>query len=719
MNLETNHKSNRFALKNKGVFVFLFYLMVFVLILFPGRHGIGNFWDWSFPYFSDQLKNLSWQNFFSWSGSNLGMPLGYQTDYFFRFLETGLGWIRIPAEYSLFIIICSSLATTAFGIFLIVSKTLKKGLFWPIIIGAVTTINSAILYKLVAGHLGYLVSLPVFVFLVYYVLFKFKTNFRSGVTLGLLLALCGTQIQFFVFTALFLIVYFIFNRDKLRLITLAPLVLLPILINLPWLTNYLFGVNNFSKVTSQAAAGAFNDLSTASLPYIVALIFSKATFIKYFFPKIAFGYFALFSLGTYALLIYSLVKKKLTKQSWLLVVLAIIFTVLNTGFFNRNGLLFSPMLREVGHFSPLVIMFLAITLAAVLPENRIFKKIIYGYLLIFIILSGYTINRYLPTTDYVAARSDFQVFEKFNQANPNSSRVLTYPFFGQYSFNRQPITIIKNQPVDNTGHDNFSLYANLDIINQYPNNVMDLKTTPQYKFLQNYDLNIWRDLGVRYIYDYSKIYQSNFNNYAPAEVYDNNLNIIKSDPNFITKIEQANPGQLTKVADGIYEIENSLPKIFADQGELVFQKINPTAYRIHLSGITTQTQLTFMENYHPGWKLINAPENISTLDSSCSQAGIWNSPKVVECQPTSGILSGAEFKTNQVVGEDSHQTVRDFANGWTINPDEGGSLDLILYFTPQDELLVSEIISYLMIIVAVVYLVAVNIFCKRKELENV
>jgi hypothetical protein len=57
---------------------------------------------------------------------------------------------------------------------------------------------------------------------------------------ALFIALGGIQLQFFVFLFIFYIIYLIAYKYRLRLSHIIVLIV-PIVINLPWLTNFLIG----------------------------------------------------------------------------------------------------------------------------------------------------------------------------------------------------------------------------------------------------------------------------------------------------------------------------------------------------------------------------------------------------------------------------------------------------------------------------------------------
>src|SRR5690349_7970965 len=81
---DTDNKVLRLS-RNHIALVGLAYLLTFVVFFLGIRHGVGQYWDWSFPYFRDQMDTLFTNKDSAWVSANMGSPLGYSTDYFLRF----------------------------------------------------------------------------------------------------------------------------------------------------------------------------------------------------------------------------------------------------------------------------------------------------------------------------------------------------------------------------------------------------------------------------------------------------------------------------------------------------------------------------------------------------------------------------------------------------------------------------------------------------------
>jgi hypothetical protein len=182
--------------------VFAAYLGVFVIFFWGTHGGLGQFWDWSFPYFSDQLDMLFSNKSSAWTSANTGSPLGYASDYFLRFIVSMFSFF--PPEFVRYGLLVIVFASGAFAMYLLARRHTSGWLAF--LLGLMAFINPTMFYKYTAGHFNYMVSLTLFLFFLYFLFYKFNKNLRSAVITGLLFALLGFQIQFFIIGAIFLVI---------------------------------------------------------------------------------------------------------------------------------------------------------------------------------------------------------------------------------------------------------------------------------------------------------------------------------------------------------------------------------------------------------------------------------------------------------------------------------------------------------------------------------
>jgi len=556
------------------------------------------------------------------------------------------------------------------------------------VLGLAVILNPAMVYKLSSGHIYYLISLPVFLGLIYFVTTKIKKSVWSYLLLGMILAFVGAQIQFFAFAVILLIIYFLFNKDKFSIKYSILSVFVALLINLPWLSNFLTGSNTVSNFASNAASDSFEGAMRAKFLNVILLAFSDATTIKYYFTRPEFAIFGLFSLIAVAVIISKFFQKK-PEDKFTMPALWILFVLLSTGFFHSISFfpfsLTNPIFREVGHFAPIYVVFGLLVIAYARIRNKYLIVMLAIYLLLFVSISAYAIVTKLPVTNFKDARENFQEFEQHSSANINSYRVLTYPFFGQYSFNSQTKEDVRGRLIENSGIDGFSEYSDNETISNYIQ-PQDFDQSVQYRLLKSYDIRELKEKNVKYIYDFSSIWESNFERYAGSEVYDNDLSIIENDPDFFNKLIEKNPNQIVEVEDNIFEITNAKDRIYGEN--VTFEKISPVKYKINISNLKESTDLTFLESFHSGWKL---------------------------CQ----------HDTQCFLFDESHREAFEYANQWTVDSDyiknnldkdhystnEDGSIDvdLILYFKPQTYQNIGIVLAILTLIGSAGYLIVLKL----------
>ncbi len=554
-------QKNLFRLKNilnnKLIRMFLLYVSIYILVFYPIRNGFGQYWDSTFPYFKDHIKNIFLNKNYSWIELNFGQPLDYSTDYILRFFLSLFNFVNPETfRYCLYVLLFS---LSSLGVFLITNK--KLTVKWSFLLGLVALINPAIFYKFISGHLNYLLSYLIFIYLTYYLLFKFNKNFKSAIVVGLLLSFIGAQIQFFVIGFLFIVLFFCFNKNKFNLNYFVIICLLPFLINLIWLSNFILGANEISKVSRSAAKGSFIDLQEMDFINIFNLSFSKATLISRFYETQYLYFFIILFLFLFLFLLKNKIKDKI---SGLFFVYLMILMILSTGIYFSFQIwpinILYPMFREVGHFAPLIILLLILSISAIAKKGKI-KNIFFYFIIIFFIINLTQFHKYPNTISFSYMRQQFNSFEENNTKDDSAYRILPYPFFGQYSISNINTKRIDGFLLNNTGFDSFMSFAGKDFANKptLPN----FKSSIQYRLLKTYDLEILKPYNIKYIYNFSDIYESNIEKYIPAHIYDNDLSLIKNDKDFFDKLIEKNPGKLEKIDENILYINDYVPRIFS------------------------------------------------------------------------------------------------------------------------------------------------------------
>jgi hypothetical protein len=685
-----------------------------------------NYWDWSFPYFTSQLVNYFGGSLKTcWDSFNLGQPSSYSSGYYLDFVLSRLAILKfLKSEYILGLILLILLILIIFA-----SKKLveRKDRFIFILL---LIFNPAIYYKLLAGHLNYYSSYLIFIYLIYYLLRKYRPNLISAVCLGLILAFVGFQIQFYVMAFITLVIYFICNRDKFSLKYFSLSYLIVFLVNLPWLSNFLVGANKIQNISGHADSESFTGSMFASPLRIVAMTFSSATNIQYVYSRTWLIFFGVLTIGAVITSVYyffvirkktDVVNKEENQRIVFLMVSWAVFSALATGYFQKIPAplirSFYPMFREVGHFAPIVVLFEVLTFAFIfpyLPLKKILRVIIFILLGAFLSANVYYFVRYLPKVNYESARVNFQPFENFIGLDTFSYRVMTYPFWNQYSLTDQSSVYKNGKLLSNSGWDSFIGYSGQEYLSNYAYGGASINDTLQYALLKNYDITPLEQRNIKYIYDFSKFYESNFEKYASPADYDSDLSLIKNDPEFQDKLIAANPGKITKLSDNILILNDSYPRIYGEN--VTFKKVNNVEYKIEIKNLKSSTDLAFLDGFNQKWKLYLDQNTSFDCQNSKQENG------ATECLSSNKLLTGDELKNfnRKSFADETHSTLLGYANKWTIDKTEAisagqdyykqnndGSINLILtlYFQPQSAFLVSVLVSVTALFISLVYIV--------------
>lgn len=705
-----------------------------------------NYWDWLWPYYSEKIKIFS-INSFAWSSvSDLGHSLSYTSNYLVNFLISFLSFF--PNPEGLLFLLLFLLAVALF----IGSLKMRINIIFTLII----LLNPAVFYKLLSGHFYYLISLVVFIWLIYWMLYKYQKNIYSTFITGLFFAFIGVQIQFFVFSFIILVIYFVFNKNKFNLLFFNIILIIAILINLPWLSNFILNVSSISSTSLSALEAFFSESSFASPLRLLGFTFSPATNIQFIYSKPWLSYFSIFSILTIISAIYYLIvirksspaKYDSKKDKTILFFISnwIVFSILGTGFFHKIPIpiikTFYPMFRESGHFAPLIILFEVLTFAYTWSFLRdkianfctyMNKKWVSNiknilniglniYLIIFVCVNAYYMVNYLPRVDYVAAREKFQTFEDFAQTDSSVHRVLTYPFWNQYGFIDKPNIYKNDKLINNSGWDSYIAFSGKDHISNYAPGGYPIHNTLQYKLLKTFDISELENMNVKYIYDFSNFYESNFENYTQAWTYDYDLSLIKNDINFQDKLIKNNPDRIEIVSDKILKLTHFKPRINGQN--IIFKRINPTQYRIKINNLKDKTDLKFLENYHKDWvvKVVPINKDKNGIPHWCETPQKYEYYPVLECKEAEKFMVGNELKLLFIpnIAQNNHNKLDDYANEWNVIKDEitnlgesyyqkneDGSIgvELVIYFWPQTYLLISILTSIITIGVLLGFLV--------------
>jgi hypothetical protein len=692
-------------MSDKRLFVFpVFYFLLFFCLIY----GLGNNWDWQWPYFSDQLPQMVINIFSHWEVKGLGSAQTYASGALFPLLLTPIWFLRLPPEILLSLILTTifSLGSTLTYLFV---RRFDTGKTLAILLALAAMINPAIFYKLLGGHILYLVGFVVFIGLIYFLWFRFRDNLKSSLALGLILALSGVQMQFFVFSTLALILYFCINPKRFywkRVVSAYGLVLL---IHFYWLIHFINGDVSLHQVSSQAASAGFADLERSSFFNILRLTFSDATFIGRFYTVPYQVVSLLFVTTTLALAAFSRNSRALrfSLLSWVL------FVVVATGVFKIINIpaisLLYPLLREVGHAAPVVVLFLVFTQAATQVQAK--RALVAGLVTaIFILVSLYVYWEGAPRVDYSQARNSFAEIKSEIGRDPSTHRILAYPFFNQYSLKDQEQTIKAGTPMSNSGWDSFTIFSGTEFLDNSTsfNGVQE-------RLLETYDVSELERLNVRYIYDLSSIYRSQAERFISTSLYPTSLQRRNNDPLFFEKLLAANPGRLELVNTKTLKLTRSRARVTADNVQ--FWKISKTEYlaKLHVSG---DQMVELITGFHPGWKAVVAFQPELVCENTQAFVGGTECLNHISAKIRTSKFPIEHIRTanNTNAWLINYQSLKDFDEGNGSGIDSTSSFTVILkiYYSPQSTHTIAWGISLITLLGTLGYL-TYPVINKRKD----
>lgn len=137
--------------------------------------------------------------------------------------------------------------------------------------------------------------------------------------------------------------------------------------------------------------------------------------------------------------------------------------------------------------------------------------------------------------------------------------------------------------------------------------------------------------------------------------------------------------------------------------QVIFQKINPTKYKVEINNVTKPFLLVFQNSFTPKWKLYKNKENINKKDDSES----YYNGSIVEMKPVGSYIDQNPFQTNSLksVYNNTHIEVNGYANAWYIDPDNHQTQDykLIAEMTGQKIFYYSMAISVVTLLIFILY----------------
>ena len=548
----------------------------------------------------------------------------------------------------------------------------------------------------------------VFVFgLFVYGLDKPKVDFKNVFLFGLASVFVPANLVVWAIIILLCLAYFLFfilvnrrNRSRLQHALKFSLLTIPytLLINLWWLLPFVYQFLNpgyFGTLfASGTDVGTFEFISQFTSLFNVSRLFYGMTPTANF--PISHYYHYLLAptmMAVLAVLVFvvSLFKKK-SKFEIFFLVLALFSVILASGTRPPFGFVYQFLWDHIPYFhifrtTNRFNLYTMISYAVLLgffyqhikgpalktqlergSEKRFYKFFVGSFLTISILLSAWPLlsgDIYGQLQPHQIPQ-DYYDLREFLQNQKGDFRVMNFPlttWLVPYSwsapFDMQEILID---------------FSPKDVIVNLPGYLQDLEERelstddPLYATVYKYPespeaLDTLRQMGVRYLvvhHDYVIVHGE----YIPVDFSE------------ITSTLQKAEGVRFVRAFGdldVYEVENSLPRVYATSGEMVYRKVSPVEYWVNIKSATEPFTLVLAENFHPCW------------ESS--------------------------------VGE--HVEFEGFANGWEI--DKTGDYDspedytIVLEYRPQRLFDIGLLVSILSLTGGLVYCVVAHFSERRKN----
>jgi len=247
------------------IFLFIFVSLFSMRTILQQDGVIGMRHDWPIPSYSSQLQDRTTEIFYIWTPKSLGSNTVYPACYLFRLLVESFSFVGFDGEMISKAFIIFVMALSGISLFYL-AKTLKLNIYSSSIAGFFYMLTPVMFNKIIAGHLYYLLGYALTPFIIAFfikVIDTKKVQYKYLIGAGLLYALSGSQIQFFMMIFLFLFILCLTKDSKetiRRFFLLGIILTIVFLMHLVWILPI---VANISYVSSSLTSS----LGTQALSY--------------------------------------------------------------------------------------------------------------------------------------------------------------------------------------------------------------------------------------------------------------------------------------------------------------------------------------------------------------------------------------------------------------------------------------------------------------------
>ena len=149
--------------------------------------------------------------------------------------------------------------------------------------------------------------------------------------------------------------------------------------------------------------------------------------------------------------------------------------------------------------------------------------------------------------------------------------------------------------------------------------------------------------------------------------------------------------------------------ISKDAPDLIFQRVNPTKYKLSLKKIKGSFLLVFSENFHPSWKLYPAKPGSLPVNETDLVGDFYNGEikQLADRQAFFDNNPGETWSTRPIAN-DRHYQVNGYANAWLVKPEDingAEEAELILEYFPQRYFYPGVAVSLITVVISLVLVI--------------
>lgn len=249
------------SIKNKERTILLIYVLIAVLCLWralitPGTIGMHD--DWAIPPFNEQLVRFGFDSYYAWQTQMLGFPSSYLSDFLLKHIIGLFALIGANGEITKYLLLALLALSGCSGYKL--AKTVKIKQEGAFLSGLFYMLTPVIFNRVVPGYTNYILAYSltplIFSFFIKSVEDK-KLKLRNIIATGLLFALSGVQMQYFIMLPLLFLLYSLFSESINEFIKRFSVIFIAgamaLLIHAPWILPSLMNSGAAKDVMSNKA----------------------------------------------------------------------------------------------------------------------------------------------------------------------------------------------------------------------------------------------------------------------------------------------------------------------------------------------------------------------------------------------------------------------------------------------------------------------------------